>query len=106
MTRLYGRCQKSCRLLAATITRRWSSTTMISSNRSDGSTACMTIEGAMNADSFYIYVKEFLLETLRAGDVGIMDNLSSHKSKRVLELIESVGVRVDFYQPIQLILIL
>jgi transposase len=69
---------------------------MISSIRSDGSTACMTLEGAMNADSFYIYVKDFLLETLNAGDIVIMDNLSSHKSIRVLELIESVGARVDF----------
>ena len=96
MTRLYGRCQKSCRLHASTPTRRWSSTTMVSSIRSDGSTACMTLEGAMNADSFYIYVKDFLLETLSPGDVVIMDNLSSHKSKRVLELIESVGARVEF----------
>ena len=96
MTRLYGRCQKSCRLHAAAPNCRWSSTTMISSIRSDGSTACMTIEGAMNADSFYIYVRDFLLGTLSAGDVVIMDNLSSHKSKRVLELIEGVGARVDF----------
>ena len=96
MTRLYGRCQKSCRLHASTPTRRWSSTTMVSSIRSDGSTACITLEGAMNADSFYIYVKNFLLETLSPGDVVIMDNLSSHKSKRVLELIESVGARVEF----------
>ena len=69
---------------------------MISSIRSDGSTACMTLEGAMNADSFYIYVKDFLLESLSTGDVVIMDNLSSHKSQRVLELIESVGARVAF----------
>ena len=38
----------------------------------------------------------FLLETLSAGDVVIMDNLSSHKSQRVLELIANVRARVDF----------
>ena len=96
MTRLYGRCQKSSRLHASAPCCRWTSTTMISSIRSDGSTACMTIEGAMNADIFYIYVRDFLLETLHPGDVVIMDNLSSHKNKRVLELIESVGAEVEF----------
>ena len=79
---------------------------MISSIRSDASTACMTLEGAMNADSFYIYVRDFLLETLSAGDVVIMDNLSSHKSQRVLELIESLGLELIFYQPIHLTSIL
>lgn len=69
---------------------------MISSIRSDGSTACMTIDGATTAEVFYIYVRDFLLETLSAGDIVIMDNLSSHKNKRVIELIESVGARVEF----------
>lgn len=69
---------------------------MISSIRSDGSTACMTIEGATNAEIFYAYVKDILLDTLEAGDIVIMDNLSSHKNKRVIELIESKGARVEF----------
>ena len=69
---------------------------MISSIRFDGSTACMTIEGATTADVFYVYVRDILLETLKPGDIVIMDNLSSHKNKRVVSLIESVGASVEF----------
>ena len=69
---------------------------MISSIRSDGSTACMTIEGATNSVIFKVYVKEFLLETLRKGDVVVMDNLSAHKDKETIALIESVGACVEF----------
>lgn len=69
---------------------------MISSIRSDGSTACMTIDGATTGEVFYIYVRDFLLETLNPGDVVIMDNLSSHKNRGVLDLIESAGARVEF----------
>jgi len=57
---------------------------------------CVTLKGTMYTGNFYIYVKEFLLETWRPGDIVIMDNLSSHKSKRVLEFTETVGARVDF----------
>lgn len=69
---------------------------MISSIRSDGSTACMTIDGATTSEIFQIYVKEVLLPTLRLGDIVILDNLSSHKNTRVLELIESVGAEARF----------
>ena len=109
MTRLYGRSLKGKRLHASTPNARWSSTTMISSIRSDGSTACMTIQGATTAEIFKVYVKEFLLKTLNTGDVVVMDNLSSHKNKEVIEMIESVGASVEFlpayspdYNPIEL----
>ena len=69
---------------------------MISSIRSDGTTACMTLEGATTAEVFKVYVKEFLLDTLKVGDVVVMDNLSSHKNKEVIALIEGVGAKVEF----------
>jgi len=56
----------------------------------------MTLEGAMHANSFYIYIKDYLLENLSTGDIVIMDNLSSHKSQGVLERIENVAARVAF----------
>jgi hypothetical protein len=54
---------------------------MICSMRLDGSTACMTIEGATDAEVFRAYVRRVLCPTLRKGDVVIMDNLSPHKSE-------------------------
>jgi 6-phosphogluconate dehydrogenase (decarboxylating) len=74
----------------------WHTTTMICSIRLDGSTACMTIEGATDAEVFRAYVRRVLCPTLRKGDVVIMDNLSPHKSELTLSLIEQAGAEVLF----------
>lgn len=69
---------------------------MISSIRLDGSTACMTIEGATDTEVFRAYVSQVLCPTLRPGDLVIMDNLSPHKSDPTLELIRNRGAEVSF----------
>ena len=69
---------------------------MISSIRVDGSTACMTFEGATDTEVFRAYVRQVLCPTLRPGDVVIMDNLSPHKSDPTLALIEQRGAQVIF----------
>lgn len=69
---------------------------MISSVRSDGSTACMAIEGATNTQVFRAYVKEVLLPSLRRGDIVVMDNLGAHKNEDTLKLIREVGAHVKF----------
>lgn len=69
---------------------------MLSSLRLDGSTACMTIEGATDTEVFQSYVREVLCPTLRPGDVVVMDNLSPHKQDATLRLIEQAGASVRF----------
>ena len=69
---------------------------MISSLRGDGSTACMTVEGATDTEVFRAYVSQVLCPTLRPGDLVIMDNLSPHKSDPTLELIRERGAEVSF----------
>ena len=72
---------------------------MIGAVRIDGSTACMTIEGATNAEIFRTYVREILLPSLRKGDVLVMDNLSAHKDARTLAMLKDAGVEVRFLPP-------
>ena len=69
---------------------------MISSIRVDGSTACMTVDGATDTEVFRAYVSQVLCPTLRPGDRVIMDNLSPHKSDPTLELIRERGAEVSF----------
>ena len=69
---------------------------MICSTRWDGSTACMTVEGATDTEVFRVYVRQVLCPTLRPGDVVIMDNLSPHKSAETLSLIQQLGAEVLF----------
>jgi transposase len=96
MTRLRGRAQRGERVHAAVPQGHWQTTTMISSIRVDGTTACMTMGGPTDAEVFQAYVGAVLGPGLRAGDVVIMDNLSSHKSDRILELIQQRGAQVRF----------
>jgi transposase len=109
MTRLRGRSPKGKRLHASAPSGRWQTTTMIGSVRQDGSTTCMTIEGAVNGEVFRVYVRDILLPTLQPGDVLVMDNLSTHKDRESLEMLKQVGVKVRFlpayspdYNPIEM----
>ncbi len=74
----------------------WNSTTIIGAMRLDGSTACMAIEGATDAEVFAAYVREVLCPILRPGDLVVMDNLSVHKSEPTLALIRQNGADVRF----------
>jgi len=109
MTRLRGRSPRGKRLHAAAPCGRWRTTTMIGAVRQDGRTVCMTVEGAVNAEVFRSYVSEILLPTLIPGDILVMDNLSAHKDRQALSLLEEAGVTVRFlpayspdYNPIEL----
>lgn len=69
---------------------------MISSVRLDGTTACMTIEGATDTVVFQAYVRAILVPSLRAGDIVVMDNLGPHKNEHTLALIAQAGATVRF----------
>lgn len=99
MTRLYGRAKSGQRVVDNVPTGHWCTTTMISSVRLDGSTACMVVDGATNKEVFQAYVQHILLPTLKPGDIVILDNLSAHKNQEARDLIESVGAELWFLPP-------
>lgn len=96
LTRLRGRALRGRRVHGSCPQGHWQTTTMISSIRVDGSTACMTVEGATDTEVFRAYVRQVLCPTLRPGDLVIMDNLSPHKSDPTLELIRERVAEVSF----------
>jgi len=96
MTRLCGRAPRGQRLHAKAPQGHWNTTTMIGSLRLDGSTACMTVEGAADTEVFQAYVRCVLCPTLRPGDRVIMDNLSPHKNESTVALITQTGAQVLF----------
>jgi transposase len=98
MTRLYGRALAGQRALDETPSGHGCTTTMISSVRLDGSTACMVVDGATTQDIFEAYIEHILLPTLKAGDIIVLDNLSAHKSQHARSLIESAGAEL-WYLP-------
>lgn len=46
--------------------------------------------------SFRTYVEKVLPPVLRPGDIVVLDNLGSHRSKAVRQLIRSIGAKLFF----------
>jgi len=99
MTRRYGRCPRGQRVVDAVPHGHWKTTTFVAALRSEGLVAPMVIDGAMNGDLFVAYAQQVLVPTLRAGDVVVMDNLSSHKRVAAVRAIEQAGGTVAFLPP-------
>ena len=96
MTRRQGRCSRGARLIAKVPHRRWRTLTYLAALRYDRITAPCVIDGPINGSSFRAYLEQFLVPTLSAGDVVIMDNLGSHKGTAVRRLIRSAGAKLFF----------
>jgi transposase len=99
MTRLYGRAIGGNRVVDYTPDIRFQRTSILSSIKLDGTCVPMVYSGALNGELFKKYLEEFLAPTLRAGDIVVMDNLSSHKVDGVIKIIENVGAKVVFLPP-------
>ena len=99
MTRLRGRAPRGERLVDKTPHGHWKTTTLIAALGISGMRCSTMVDGAVNGDVFEAFVRDVLVRDLRAGDVVIMDNLSSHKRSRVRELIEGAGARLVFLPP-------
>lgn len=74
----------------------WKTMTFVAALRHDRVEAPWLLDGPINGESFRLYVEKELLPTLRPGDIVILDNLGSHKSVAVRELIRSAGARLLF----------
>ncbi len=96
MTRRCARAPKGQRAHGCAPAGHWQTTTMMAALRLDGRTACMTLDGATDTESFRAYVEAVLLPTLQPGDLVVMDNLSPHKSDPTLALITRAGAQVLF----------
>src|SRR5262245_19627603 len=96
LTPLYARAPKGKRAYGSAPRNRGKNTTLIAALGWDGVGACMIIEGSVNAVAFEKYVEEILAPSLSAGQTVIMDNLSCHKGKKVLDLIAARGCEVLF----------
>jgi transposase len=99
MTRRYGRAPRGQRLVAAVPHGHWKTSTFIAGLRTSGLTAPLVVDSAVNGDVFLAYVEQVLAPTLTAGDIVIMDNLSSHKVAGVREMIEARGATLLYLPP-------
>jgi len=67
--------------------------------RHDRIEAPCVVDGPINGALFQGYVEQFLVPTLKPGDIVIMDNLGSHKSAAVRAMIRDAGAHRLFLPP-------
>jgi transposase len=99
MARLRGRCPRGKRLIGKVPHGHWKITTFVAALRCDAITAPFVIDKPMNSLIFRTYLERCLVPTLKIGDIVVMDNLSSHKSEDVREIIEAAGATLRYLPP-------
>jgi len=75
---------------------RFERTLILVAARLSGVNAQVSFSGTLNAELFALYVKYVLAPTLSAGDVVLLDNLSSHKVDGVWDSVFERGVCLVF----------
>ncbi|MBV1830070.1 IS630 family transposase [Komagataeibacter sp. AV436] len=99
MARTHGRCCKGEKLRAKVPNAHWKTLTFLAALRHDRIAAPSALDGPINGRSFQAYVEQFLVPTLKAGDIVVLDNLGSHKGDAVRKAIRAVGARMIFLPP-------
>jgi len=78
---------------------RWRTMTFLAALRHDRLSAPCVFDGPINGACFLAYVEQQLVRTLKPGDIVIVDNLGSHKSRAVRKAIKDAGARLWFLPP-------
>lgn len=99
MAPLRGWGPRGQRLKATAPFGHWKTQTFIAALRHDRIDAPWVIDGPINGQLFLIYVEKILAPTLQPGDVVILDNLGSHKTKAARAAVRAAGAHLIFLPP-------
>ena len=99
MTPTWGRSPKGKRCLGYAPCGHWHTTTFVCALSKNALLAPLVLDGPINGPAFVAWVEQFLVPELRAGDIVVMDNLSSHKVAGVKPAIEGAGATVRYLPP-------
>ena len=91
MTRTHGRAPRGQRLIGRVPHGRWTTMTFLAGLRVQGIVAPCVIDGPINGPMFLAWVTQFLVPTLRPGDIVVLDNLGSHTGQTVRRAIRDAG---------------
>ena len=91
-----GWAKRGMRLIGKAPHGRWHTQTFLAALRHDRIEAPCVFDGPINGELFRAYVSHVLVPTLSPGDIVILDNLGSHKSKAVRRMIRQAGAKLFF----------
>lgn len=99
MAPLRGWGPKGKRLRGLAPHGHWRTLTFLGALRCDRLTAPCVFDGPINGQRFRAYVEQQLVPVLKPGDIVVMDNLGSHKSAAIRQMIRSAGARLWYLPP-------
>lgn len=99
MAPIRGWGPKGVRLKGFAPDGRWRTLTFLAALRLGALTEPCIIDGPINGVLFHSYVEQFLAPTLSPGDIVVIDNLGSHRSRAVRDAILAKGAKLAFLPP-------
>ena len=99
MQREYARAPRGVKIYGAISGKRYARESFIAAQVGPSIIAPFCYTGTCDTLLFNLWLKDFLLPSLRPGQVVIMDNAGFHKSQDSRALIERAGCKVLFLPP-------
>jgi transposase len=96
LTRLYGRSPKGMRAYGSVPRNRRANITLLASLSLQGMGEALILEGSADTTAFEIYIEQILAPSLQAGQIVILDNLSTHTGEKARQAIEARGCQLRF----------
>jgi len=99
LTREFGRAVPGQRVVEGVPSAYGSNYTLVAVLGLSGVQAPWLLEGALDGETFRVYVEQVLAPVLQPGDILVMDNLRTHKVAGIAELVIARGARVEYLSP-------
>ncbi len=96
MARLHGWASWSASLTAKVPHCHWKTATFLAPLRNDRIDALCLFDGPINGERLLAYVAQFLVPTLKPGEVVVLENFRSHRGSAVRMAIWVAGTRLAF----------
>jgi transposase len=96
LTRLYSRSPKGKRACGTVPRNRRANITLLASLSLQGMGEALILEGSADTTAFEVYIERILAPSLQAGQIVVMDNLSTHTGEKVRQALATRGCQLLF----------
>ncbi len=99
LARTFGRCFGGSRVYGQVPKNYGAGVTILGAMRRDGRLETLEVRGATDELVMLFFIREVLTPVLEKGDVVVLDNLTSHKTRKVQAAFAALGVEVWYLPP-------
>jgi transposase len=99
LARMWGRAFGGSRVNGYVPKNYGAGVTILGAMKSNGQLAVLEVRGATDELVMLSFIHEVLSPVMKRGDVVVLDNLTSHKTKRVRAAFADLGVEVCYLPP-------